>query len=89
MTSDGRPKVVDVQDCSGAGNVAMGALTDCSPDNGVTLVATGGKKLQVNPAWKNPTGKWRVGSKSLFELYPHVLVKRMTDKRKVRFCFGL
>lgn len=62
----------------------MGPLTECSADDGVTLVATTGKQLQINPAWKNPTGKWRVGSKSLFELYPAGLVKRMTEKRKVR-----
>ena len=84
VTSDGKPKVVDLQDCTGCGDVAMGALTECSADDGVTLVATGGKQLQINPAWANPTGKWRVGSKPLFELYPGGLVRRMTDKRKVR-----
>lgn len=72
-----------MQDCSGCGDVAMGALTECSADDGVTLVATCGKALQINPAWTNPTGKWRVGSKSLFELYPPPLVRRMTAKRKV------
>jgi hypothetical protein len=61
----------------------MGDPTECSTDDGITLVATTGKKLQINPSWKNPTGKWRVGSKALFELYPGGLVSRMKEKRKV------
>ena len=38
--------------------------------------------LTVNPGWKNPTGKWHVGSKRVFELYPGGLVARMKEERK-------
>ena len=35
-----------------------------------------GRKLRANPEWANPTGKWRVGSKRLFELIPRALQVR-------------
>ena len=46
VTSDGRPKVIDVIDCTGSGDVKM---TESKPstEEGV-IVGVGGKKLALN-----------------------------------------
>jgi tripeptidyl-peptidase-2 len=80
VTSDGRPKVIDVIDCTGSGDVKM---TESKPstEEGV-IVGVGGKKLTLNKGWKNPSGKWNVGMKRVFELYPSSLKKRVESERK-------
>lgn len=67
-TSDGKPKVIDIIDCSGSGDVAMGALV--TPDSvcvdGTTklsILGLSGRVLTLNPSWKNPSGKFRLGIK--------------------------
>jgi tripeptidyl-peptidase II len=82
VTSDGKPKVLDLQDCTGAGDVAMSAPKALSEDG--ALEGIGGKLLAVNADWSNPTGQWRVGTKPLFELYPGGCTDRIKAKRKVR-----
>jgi tripeptidyl-peptidase-2 len=58
---DGKPKLIDVIDCSGSGDVAMSAPVAVSPDG--FIPAIGGRYLKVNSAWKNPTGLYRTGIK--------------------------
>ena len=72
VTSDGKPKVIDLQDCTGSGDVAMGEPMEPSKDDGVTLATPTGAQVQINPIWENPSGKWRVGSKPLYELMEKV-----------------
>ena len=82
-TTEGKPKIVDVVDCSGSGDVAMGA--DIEADSSGVLQGLHGKALRVSDSWANPTGKWRVGAKPLFELYPGGCRRRVEAKRKVQF----
>ena len=76
---DGAPKIVDVVDASGAGDVSMAVVRD-AVDGCVESV--GGRRLRLNAAWRNPSGKWRVGSKAAYELYPQGLVDRLRRERK-------
>ena len=67
-TSDGRPKVIDIIDCSGSGDVAMGPLlkADVIITDGVTtqtIKGLSGRTLKLNPAWTNPSGQYRLGIK--------------------------
>ena len=36
-----------------------------------------GARLQLNPAWKNPTGEWHSGYKLAYELFTETLVSRL------------
>jgi hypothetical protein len=81
-TSDGRPKCVDVVDCSGSGDIDTS--TCAKADSSGVLKGLHGKSLTVHPEWANPSGVWRVGAKPLFELYPGGCRRRVEGKRKVR-----
>ncbi len=63
-------------DCTGSGDVDVSVVRELE-DGCVRGVY--GDMLKVNPAWKNPSGKWHVGFKRVFELYPAGLVARMKD----------
>ena len=77
-TSHGLPKIIDVVDCSGSGDVVMGAkVVAC---NGV--VSASGRNIKVNPSWKNPSGEYRVGIKKAYDLYPKDLRERVKERRR-------
>ena len=59
-------QVIDVIDCSGSGDVKMygPVAAETGTEGGASrLRAKSGRELLLNPAWKNPTGEWFVGSK--------------------------
>lgn len=81
MTSDGKPKIIERFDCSGAGDVDTSKVVQ-APDgyiNGLT-----GRKLKVPSNWKNPTGKYHIGLRNLYSLYPNKLKERVIAERKKR-----
>lgn len=83
---DGRPKIIDIIDCSGSGDVDTSTVitTTSEEDGGKALDIEGltGRKLRLNSEWKNPTGKWHVGVKRAYELYPNMLKPRVKSERK-------
>lgn len=79
VTSDGRPKIVDVVDGSGSGDVDTSTVVEASEDG--TLEGRSGRTLVLDPDWSNPTGAWRVGLKPAAELWPGGLVGRMRGER--------
>ena len=81
-TTDGKPKVVDIVDCSGSGDVVTS--TEMQADADGTLEGLFDRKLAVSSSWSNPSGKWRVGAKPLFELYPGGCKRKVERKRKAR-----
>ena len=81
-TTEGKPKIVDVVDCSGSGDVDM--RKEVEADTNGLLKGLYDKELHISASWTNPTGKWRVGAKPLFELYPGGCKRRVEAKRKVR-----
>jgi tripeptidyl-peptidase-2 len=90
VTSDGKPKVIDIIDCTGSGDV------DCSTEVKVTvpkemggqtvqtLVGLSGRTLLLGN-WKNPTGVYRLGIKNTGELYPRELPDRLKKLRREAF----
>jgi len=80
VTSEGKPKVIDIIDCSGSGDVKLGDLQAPSDDG--TLKSFGGRVIKINPKWNNPTNLYRVGIKNAFELYPKGLISRVKEERK-------
>ena len=89
VTSSGAPKVLDVIDCTGSGDVKMSALPaeriSVLANGAVRLVGDRGRVLMTNPAWTNPKNAWRYASKRLFDLMPKRLEKRLKSERRKSF----
>ena len=81
-TPDGRPKVIDIVDATGSGDVDMSkeVKIEDGPITGLT-----GRTLKLNTKWKIPNGKIRIGKKPAFELFPGDLLPRIKAHRKKRF----
>jgi len=80
VTSDGRPKIIDVVDGSGSGDVDTSTIAELGDEG--TFTSLSGKELIPNPEWNNPTGEFRVGLKPATEIFPRGLVGRMNTERK-------
>ncbi len=82
ITTDGKPKIIDVVDCSGSGDVQLG--DPIQPQNG-ELRGIGGRIIRINPNWINPSNNYRVGVKKAYELYPKELKDRIKEERKKKW----
>ncbi|KAJ2590731.1 hypothetical protein H4R99_006998 [Coemansia sp. RSA 1722] len=80
-TSTGKPKVIDFIDCTGAGDVEMGPAQKCPDDKPLELVGASGRTLKLNPNWKNPSGDWHLGSKSLYSIAPKEVTRALSKER--------
>jgi tripeptidyl-peptidase-2 len=86
---DGSPKILDLHDCTGAGDVSMkekrvASTTDLDLDTGKEyIIGLTGKKLLLNSNWPNPTKEFRVGIKAMYEIFPEPLVQRMKQEKKI------
>ena len=54
VTTDGKPKILDLVDGTGAGDVDTSRVVRASSDG--VIVGCTGKELKVNATWNNPTG---------------------------------
>eukprot|EP01063_Lacrimia_lanifica_P001405 TRINITY_DN10711_c0_g2_i1.p1 TRINITY_DN10711_c0_g2~~TRINITY_DN10711_c0_g2_i1.p1 ORF type:complete len:1321 (+),score=563.72 TRINITY_DN10711_c0_g2_i1:40-4002(+) len=91
-TTDGKPKVIDVVDCTGDGDVDTSTEREATVDDeGFHRVegVTSGVSLKLPKAlegrWANPTGAYHVGVKDAFTLFPSALAKRVAKKRREAF----
>ncbi|KAL8478015.1 hypothetical protein ACS0TY_030060 [Phlomoides rotata] len=82
-TPEGKPKILDVIDCTGSGDIDTSTIVKAD-ENGCIL-GTSGNPLVVNPSWKNPYGEWHVGSKLVYELFTCTLKGRLKKERKKRW----
>lgn len=78
VTSDGKPKIIDLIDGSGSGDVPTTTIREA--DDG-KLEGLSGRELKLGK-WKNPSGEYHVGLKPAWELYPRSLVVRMKAYRR-------
>ena len=79
-TTDGKPKVIDIIDCSGSGDVLMSSPVKASPEGYISTF--GGRQLKVNKEWNNPSGEFRTGIKRINDLLPRELKPRLKEERK-------
>ncbi|THU55160.1 hypothetical protein C4D60_Mb11t03630 [Musa balbisiana] len=83
VTSDGKPKIIDILDCTGSGDVDTSKVVKADADG--SIVAASGTHLVVNPSWKNPSQEWHVGYKLLYELFTSTLTSRLKKERKKKW----
>ncbi|KMT16382.1 hypothetical protein BVRB_3g055270 [Beta vulgaris subsp. vulgaris] len=82
VTSDGKPKILDVLDCTGSGDVDTSTVVKADEDG--CICGASGAQLVVNSSWKNPSGEWHVGCKLVYELFTKDLTSRLKkEKRKI------
>ena len=79
VTTTGEPKVIDLVDASGAGDVDTSKVAERNDDG--TITGLSGRTLTLSPDWANPTGEVRIGLKPATELFPGGLVGRVMSER--------
>ncbi len=78
-TLDGRPKIIDVVDGSGSGDVRT--TTERELKDG-KLTGLTGRTLTLPKAWKSRDKKYRVGMVEAWRIFPAELVRRLKAKRR-------
>jgi len=48
-------------------------------DDAISITGCTGKTLLLNKEWINPSGQWKIGMKSLYDLFPKSLLSRIKD----------
>lgn len=83
VTSHGLPKVIDMIECSGSGDVATSTVvSSTSTDNEPrTITGLSGRTLLLNTGWTNPTNQWRLGIKNGYDFFPANLKSRIKNER--------
>uniref|UniRef100_A0A0E0K3A0 tripeptidyl-peptidase II n=1 Tax=Oryza punctata TaxID=4537 RepID=A0A0E0K3A0_ORYPU len=82
-TSDGKPKILDIIDCTGSGDVDTSKVVRADDDG--SIVGASGTRLIINPSWKNPSQEWHVGCKLVYELFTDTLNSRLKKERKKKW----
>ncbi|XP_024992283.1 tripeptidyl-peptidase 2 isoform X2 [Cynara cardunculus var. scolymus] len=83
VTSDGKPKVLDVIDCTGSGDIDVATVVKADANG--CIHGASGASLIINPSWKNPSGDWHVGYKLIYELLTDTLISRLKKERKKKW----
>ncbi|KAL8007278.1 putative peptidase S8A, tripeptidyl peptidase II, peptidase S8, subtilisin, Ser-active [Plasmopara halstedii] len=82
-TCDGRPKIIDIVDATGAGDIDTSIVLEAK-DGHLTLAS--GRALTLDPEWPlSQDGTYHVGSVAGYHLFPTPLIARLQKERKEKF----
>ena len=81
ITSDGKKKIIDIVDATGSGDISLS--TEVVAENGVIVGLT--KRTLKLGNFTNPSGKYRLGIKRAFDLFPKQLEERIKKERAEEF----
>ena len=81
-TTDGKPKIIDVIDGTGSGDVETSTVREAANHQVQGLT---GRTLKLSPTWANPSGQFYLGLKPAYSLFPGPLVSRMKRERRKRW----
>jgi len=81
-TSDGRPKIVEVVDGSGSGDVDTSTVRKAENRE---IAGLSGRTLRIAKQWKPQDGEFHVGIKRGYEIFPQRLVSRLKKKRREKW----
>jgi tripeptidyl-peptidase-2 len=81
-TTDDRPKVIDLIDGTGSGDVDTSATREAKEGR---LEGLSGRPLKLPAAWLRPGRKFHVGMKRAYDFFPHELVARLKRERRTAF----
>jgi len=82
VTSDGKPKILDVVDCTGSGDVDTSDVKELK--DGITITGLTGRTLTLGK-WATGLKEVHLGIKMAYELFPNGLTKRVKAERKTSF----
>lgn len=82
VTSDGKPKVIGRYDCSGAGDVDISTVVQVADG---CIKGLSGRNLKIPESWTNPSGKYHIGLKNGYELYPKSLKDKVEKERREKY----
>ncbi|MCA8996954.1 MAG: S8 family serine peptidase [Planctomycetaceae bacterium] len=80
-TTDGQPKIIDIIDGTGAGDVSMTTVVTATEGK---ITGTTGRELTLGD-WRNPSGEYRIGRKAGYDFFPLDLVPRLKKDRRDAF----
>ncbi|CAO0794467.1 unnamed protein product [Mucor circinelloides] len=85
VTTDGKPKMIDIVDCTGGGDVETSKVVKPTTEDGKKVIeGLSGRKLILGD-WKNPSDEYRIGLKRAYELFPNDLCSRIKAERRQNF----
>jgi len=76
----GERKLVDLIDCSGAGDVDTSTVVQPAEDRSIQGLT--GRKLKIPQAWNNPSNDYHIGVKSAYSLMTTGVAKRVQKELK-------
>uniref|UniRef100_A0A914QZ11 tripeptidyl-peptidase II n=1 Tax=Panagrolaimus davidi TaxID=227884 RepID=A0A914QZ11_9BILA len=82
-TSDGKPKVIECLDLTGAGDVDTSTIRKADK-NGI-LIGLTERELKIPSTWINPSGDWHLGTKAIYELYSKTVKDKISLPIKEKF----
>ena len=83
VTTDGKPKIVDMVDCCGDGDVDTSEVRSSGElEQGRVIKGLTGRELKIPDVWKNPSGEWHIGTKALYQLVPKGVLSRVKKLRR-------